>query len=61
MSKKLTAFYKACKADADKFCSTVDRGGGRVMDCLKDNEASLSKGCKNVWEKSKGKKKAATK
>ncbi|HUM09449.1 MAG TPA: cysteine rich repeat-containing protein [Myxococcaceae bacterium] len=60
VSKKLTAFYKACKPDADKLCATVERGEGRVMQCLKDNEASLSKSCKNVWEKAKGKKKAAT-
>jgi hypothetical protein len=31
------------------------------MQCLKDNEASLSKACKNVWEEAKGKKKAAAK
>jgi hypothetical protein len=23
---KLTAFYKACKPDADKFCATMERG-----------------------------------
>ena len=61
VSKKLGAFYKACKADADKFCATVQRGEGRVMQCLKDNEASLSHACKNVWEKGKAKKKAAAK
>jgi hypothetical protein len=31
------------------------------MQCLKDNEASLSKACKNVWEKGAGKTKAAAK
>ena len=58
MSKKLDAFYKACKADADKLCASVVRGEGRVMQCLKDNEASLSKSCKKVW--GKGKEKEAT-
>ena len=36
----------SCKADVDKFCAQVKPGGGRVVQCLKQNEAQLSDSCK---------------
>jgi len=36
----------SCKADVDKFCAQVKPGGGRIVQCLKQNEAQLSDSCK---------------
>src|SRR5262245_11275439 len=36
----------SCKADVDKFCAQVKPGGGRIVQCLKQNEAQLSESCK---------------
>lgn len=37
---------KPCKEDREKFCKDVKQGGGRIIKCLKDNEANLSESCK---------------
>lgn len=34
-----------CKADALKYCPNVKVGEGRVLNCLKENKAGLSKYC----------------
>ena len=36
---------KACEADADKHCLKVEPGEGRIISCLKKNEAKLDKKC----------------
>ena len=36
---------KACEIDADKYCLKVQPGEGRMVSCLKKNEANLNKGC----------------
>lgn len=36
----------SCKADVAKFCPKVQPGGGRIAQCLKQNEAQLSDSCK---------------
>ena len=36
---------KACEADADKHCLNVEPGEGRIVSCLRKNEASLDKAC----------------
>ena len=36
---------KACEADADKYCLDVEAGEGRIVSCLKKNEARLAKEC----------------
>ncbi len=36
----------ACKADVVKFCANIPPGGGRVLSCLKANEAKVSPECK---------------
>jgi len=36
---------KACEADADKFCLDVEPGEGRIVGCLKQNEAKLANQC----------------
>jgi hypothetical protein len=35
-----------CAADVQKFCASVQPGGGRIMECLKSHEADLSPACK---------------
>ena len=36
---------KSCEADADKFCLDVQPGEGRIVKCLKQNEANLANQC----------------
>lgn len=36
---------KACEADADKYCINVEAGEGRIVSCLRKNEAKLAKEC----------------
>ena len=40
-----------CSADVQKFCASVQPGGGRIMECLKAHEADLSPACKARDEK----------
>ncbi len=39
---------KACKADYKKLCKQVKSGEGRIIKCLKENEAQLSEDCKGA-------------
>ncbi len=36
----------ACKADVEKLCAGIPAGGGRVLSCLKANEAQVTPACK---------------
>jgi len=38
----------ACKADMQKLCPAVQPGEGRVMQCLRQNRASVSGPCKTA-------------
>jgi hypothetical protein len=40
------AKLKACKADVERLCAGVQRGGGRIRECLKQHAAELSPECK---------------
>lgn len=42
-----------CKADVAEYCETVEPGEGRIYSCLKENEASLTPGCKKALKKNK--------
>ena len=50
--KPSTGGRTACKADAEKLCSGVERGHGRIAACLKEHEAQLSASCKDAIAKS---------
>jgi hypothetical protein len=39
---------QACKPDIQKFCASVQPGGGRIAACLKDHAADLSADCKKA-------------
>jgi hypothetical protein len=41
---------KACKPDRDKYCAGIEKGGGRVMACMKEHAAELSPGCKSALQ-----------
>lgn len=40
--------HEACWDDVSRFCGDVRRGGGRILQCLKDHESELSDSCKVV-------------
>ena len=39
---------RACGAEQQAYCATVPAGGGRIVDCLAANGASLSAGCRQA-------------
>jgi Cysteine rich repeat len=45
---QLAAIRAACAEDAQKFCSTVQPGGGRIVACLKEHKDSLSDKCRQA-------------
>ena len=36
----------ACKTDIQTLCGSVQPGGGRIRDCIREHRAQLSEGCK---------------
>lgn len=50
---------KACKSDRQKYCAGVEKGGGRVMACMKQHAADLSPGCKSAIQARRAERKAA--
>jgi hypothetical protein len=46
----------ACKPDVDRLCPGIEPGGGRIVACLKQNEAQLSAGCKDALARAREKK-----
>lgn len=38
---------EACRADVAQFCQGIEPGGGRLVRCLKQNEARLSPACRD--------------
>jgi hypothetical protein len=39
---------RACGAEQQAYCANVPAGGGRIVDCLAANGASLSAGCRQA-------------
>jgi Cysteine rich repeat len=44
------AIREACKADFEKYCSDVQRGGGRIAACLNRQHDQLSEACKTALD-----------
>jgi hypothetical protein len=44
---------RSCAEDAKKFCSSVQPGGGRVVQCLNKHEAELAPACRAQLEEGK--------
>jgi hypothetical protein len=45
---QLAAIRAACADDAQKYCATVQPGGGRIVACLKEHKDSLSDKCRQA-------------
>ena len=41
------AFRAACGGDVAKLCATVEKGHGKMVECIRGNEAQLSPACKS--------------
>lgn len=41
-------FRKLCEADVQKFCTAVEAGGGRVLQCLQSHTNELTPDCKEA-------------
>lgn len=39
-----------CEADLHAFCSDIQPGGGRLLDCIEKNDAKVSKRCKQAMK-----------
>jgi hypothetical protein len=46
----------ACKSDVDKLCPGIQPGGGRIIACLKQNQAQVSAACKDALAKARERK-----
>lgn len=44
------AVREACKADVEKYCSDVQRGGGRIGECLNKQHDALSEACQKALD-----------
>ena len=38
---------EACIGDAKKFCSGIQPGGGRIVQCLRSHDAELASACRD--------------
>ena len=45
----------ACKADRQTLCAGVQKGGGAIVKCLRDNKEKLSPACGEAMASAKGK------
>jgi len=52
--QKMQALREACRADAKQYCRGVKSGHGRMLTCLKQNEAKLSSGCRTAMQGARG-------
>jgi hypothetical protein len=41
---------EACRQDVEQLCAGVQRGGGRIMQCLRDQADKVSNGCKEAMQ-----------
>lgn len=52
--QKMQALREACAGDAKQYCRGVKPGHGRMLACLKQNEAKLSEGCRGAMQGAQG-------
>lgn len=55
----MAATRAACQADLQTLCAGVQPGGGRIMQCLKQNRDKLSAGCKSAMAERVAERRAA--
>lgn len=51
MKARMHEWGKACKDDVKKHCKDVQKGEGRVVDCLKSHLEGLTPACKEKMDK----------
>ncbi len=49
--KQASALMQACRADAERLCASVERGGGRKLICLKSHASELTPACRDALPK----------
>jgi hypothetical protein len=49
--QEMAEAWKVCKPDVEKLCAGVQRGGGRILACLKAHESAVSAACKDELAK----------
>jgi hypothetical protein len=47
---RIIAAGKACRPDIGKFCASVQRGEGRILQCLVTHEKNLEPDCLNAMK-----------
>ena len=52
--QKAQALREACRSDAKQYCRGVKPGHGRMLTCLKQNEAKLSEACRAALQGAHG-------
>lgn len=50
MKEKIRDFRQACTDDMKKLCAGTRRGGGRIIQCMKQHEDELSPACKEQMD-----------
>jgi hypothetical protein len=48
MSPAQRQAMQACMPDVRSHCANVERGGGRILTCLRENSDKLSPGCRQA-------------
>ncbi|KYG65525.1 hypothetical protein AZI86_00145 [Bdellovibrio bacteriovorus] len=51
MKERMHEWGKACKDDVKKHCKDVQKGEGRIVDCLKAHRDGLAPACKEKMDK----------
>jgi hypothetical protein len=46
-----SSMREACKTDYQKFCSGVQQGGGRIIQCLNSHKGELTTACQEALAK----------
>ena len=54
MKENIRDFREACKDDMKKLCAGTQRGGGRIIQCMKQHEDELSPACKEQMDQHRG-------
>lgn len=57
LDAEIQALRTYCKADIERLCANVQPGGGRIKDCLMQNQNDMTVGCAKALQQLKQMKK----